>query len=147
MSQLYENLANLPAESVTVVLETCFSGVSEGGAVVQDISPAVLSVENPVMAMEDGLVFTAGAADQVSTWYSEKQHGLFTYYFLNGLRGKADANGDQTVTAKEMESYLTENVPYRAQRMHSRNQKPQVVGQDKDRVLVQYQGPLPSKGR
>jgi WD40 repeat protein len=141
VNQLYENLGALPTESITVVLEACFSGVSESGAVVQDISPAVLSVENPVMAMEDGLAFTAGAADQVSTWYDEKQHGLFTYYFLKGLRGNADANEDEAVTAQEMEAYLGEKVPYRAQRMHSRKQTPQVVGSDKERVLVQYTTP------
>lgn len=144
VNQLYENLAQLPAESVTVVLEACFSGTSESGAVVSDISPAVLSVENPVMGMENGLAFTAGAADQVSTWYNEKGHGLFTYYFLNGLRGEADANDDEAVTVKEMESYLNENVPYRAQRMHSRNQTPQVIGQDKDRVLVRYGDSAPA---
>jgi uncharacterized caspase-like protein len=145
VNQLYENLGALPSESVTVVLEACFSGVSESGAVIQDISPAVLSVENPVMAMENGLAFTAGAADQVSTWYNEKQHGLFTYYFLKGLRGNADTNGDGAVTARELEAYLTEKVPYRAQRMHSRKQTPQVIGQNRSRVLVRYDGTVPSQ--
>lgn len=143
VDQLYQNLGILPAASVTVVLEACFSGVSDGGAVVSDISPAVLNVENPIVGMEHGLAFTAGAADQVSTWYNEKRHGLFTYYFLNGLRGAADTNNDRSVTASEMESYLTNEVPYRAQRMHSRKQTPQVVGQNKERVLVQYEGPMP----
>lgn len=143
VDQLYENLSQVPAESVTVVMEACFSGVSDGGAVVQDISPAVLSVENPVMAMENGLAFTAGTADQVSTWYSEKKHGLFTYYFLKGLRGAADVDRDQTVTAGEMGTYLKEKVPYRAQRMHSRKQTPQVVGEVEGRVLVQYDGSAP----
>ncbi len=145
VDQLYENLSQVPAESVTVVMEACFSGVSEEGAVVQDISPAVLSVENPVMAMENGLAFTAGTAEQVSTWYNEKKHGLFTYYFLKGLRGAADANEDQAVTAEEMGSYLGEKVPYRAQRMHSRKQTPQVVGQVEGRVLVQYDESVPSQ--
>ncbi|MFB6272356.1 MAG: caspase domain-containing protein [Salinibacter sp.] len=75
LNQLYENLAQLPAESVSVVLEACFSGTSEGGAVVQNASPAVLSVENPVMGMKNGLAFTAGAADQVASWYPEKKKG------------------------------------------------------------------------
>ncbi|MFB6272355.1 MAG: PDZ domain-containing protein [Salinibacter sp.] len=71
---------------------------------------------------------------------SREEEGLFTYYFLNGLRGKADADANQAITAKEMKSYLTEKVPYRAQRMHSRKQTPQVVGQNLDRVLVRYDG-------
>jgi len=145
VDQLYENLSVLPAESVTVVLEACFSGTSEGGAVVSDISPAVLSVENPVMGLENGLAFSAGAADQVSTWYNEKKHGLFTYYFLNGLRGEADADGNRAITAKELEAYLSEKVPYRARRMHNREQTPQVVGRAKDRVLVRYEESMPTE--
>ncbi len=60
INQLYENLATLPAESVTVVLVACFSGVSEAEELVKDISPAVLSVENPILGMENGLAITAG---------------------------------------------------------------------------------------
>jgi len=144
LNQLYENLSKLPAQSVTVVTEACFSGTSEGGAVVQNASPAVLSVENPMLGMKNGLAFTAGAADQVASWYNEKKHGLFTYYFLNGLRGEADANSDKAVTAKEMKSYLMDKVPYRAQRLHSRKQTPQVVGQNLDRVLVRYGDSAPA---
>ncbi len=146
VSQLYENLSKVQAGSVTVLLESCFSGVSEGGAVVQEASPVKLSVENPVVAMENGLAFTAGAADQVASWYSEKKHGLFTYYFLRGLRGNADKNGDREVTAREIGEYLTGKVPYRAQRIHGREQTPQVTGQTKDRVLVRYkEGNLPAQ--
>ena len=43
------------------------------------------------------------------------------------------------VTAKEMKSYLNDKVPYRAQRMHSRKQTPQMFGQATDRVLVRYE--------
>lgn len=147
LHQLYENLAQIPAASVTVVLEACFSGVSEGGQVLPEISPAVLTVENPVMSMENGLAFTAGAADQVSSWYGEMGHGLFTYYFLAGLRGAADADGDRAVTAREMKAFLSDEVPYRARRMHNREQTPQVVGQNKDRELVRYEGKVPAQDR
>ena len=145
VDQLYENLAQLPAASVTVVLESCFSGVSEAGSVVQEVSPAVLSVENPMVGMENGLAITAGAADQVSSWYSEKKHGLFTYYFLKGLRGAADKNEDAAVTAREIDAYLTEEVPYQAARQHNRKQTPQVMGQDEDRVLVRYDNSVPAE--
>lgn len=136
--QLYENLGKIPAKSMTVVLDACFSGVAQDGPVVQRASPVELSVESPVMTMENGLAFTAGAADQIASWYPEKKHGLFTYFFLKGLRGEADQNGDQGVTAMEMEQYLTEKVPYRARRTFNREQIPQVVGTDKERVLAHY---------
>lgn len=147
-NQLYENLAKIPAKSTTVVVEACFSGTSEGGAVVQNVSPAILSIENPLIGMENALAFTAGAADQVSTWYNEKKHGLFTYYFLTGLRGAANTNGDREVTAREMETYLTEKVPYRARRLHNREQTPQIIGTAKEeRVLVRYEGPPPAESQ
>jgi len=134
--QLYENLAKVPAKSVTVMLEACFSGVSAGGTVLRRASPVELSVENPVLAMENGLALTAGAADQIASWYPLKKHGLFTYFFLKGLREPADRDGDRAITGAEMGQYLTEKVPYRARRMYNREQTPQVVGPAKDRVLV-----------
>lgn len=145
--QLYENLAKIPAQSVTVVVEACFSGTSEGGAVVQDVSPAVLNVENPLVGMKNTLAFTAGAADQVSTWYNEKKHGLFTYYFLKGLRGAANSDGNSSIAAQEMKTYLRNSVPYRARRMHNREQTPQVIGQNMDQVLVQYDGKMPAQSQ
>jgi len=42
--QLYENLSKVPAKSVTVLMEACFSGVSAGGAVLRRASPVELSV-------------------------------------------------------------------------------------------------------
>lgn len=147
LNQLYENLSKVPAQSVTVVLEACFSGTSAGGAVIQNASPAVLSVENPMLGMKKGLVFAAGAADQIASWYPEKRHGLFTYYFLKGLRGKADQDGNRAITAKEMEKYLKEKVPYWTRRMHNREQAPQVIGQNMDRVLVRYQESEPEPDR
>jgi hypothetical protein len=36
---------------------------------------------------------------------------VFTYYLLQGLQGKADANHDGVVTAGEIFSYLRQSVP------------------------------------
>jgi len=38
-------------------------------------------------------------------------HGVFTYYLLQGLAGKADANHDGVVTAGELFAYLKQSVP------------------------------------
>ena len=134
---LYENLAQVRARSITVVLEACFSGLSEGGTLVRGASPgALLRIENPVLALDNAVVFAAAAATQVSSWYEEQQHGLFTYFFLKGLQGEADQNRDQQVTAGEMNLYLTENVPYVARRLRGREQSPQMIGRDPNKVLL-----------
>jgi uncharacterized caspase-like protein len=38
-------------------------------------------------------------------------HGVFTYFLLQGLGGKADANHDGVVTAGELFNYLRQSVP------------------------------------
>jgi Caspase domain len=38
-------------------------------------------------------------------------HGVFTYFLLQGLQGKADANHDGIVTAGELFTYLKQSVP------------------------------------
>lgn len=145
VNQMYKNLSKVTSGPITVVIDACFSGQSQGGALVKNASPALLTVENPIMGMKNGLVLTASKADQISSWYPEKQHGLFTYYFLNafqtgeeGTDMLADQDGNGAITGSEMGTYLSEHVTEQARRMYGRTQNPQIMGQDKDRVLVRY---------
>ena len=136
VEQLYANLAKLPAKSITVVVDACFSGFSNQGALIKNISPAMLVVENPVMNDEKMWVFSAARNNQVSSWYPEMKHGLFTYFFLKGLQGNADQNQDRTISSGEMRQYLEENVPYMARRLNGRDQNPQAMGRNPGQVLV-----------
>jgi hypothetical protein len=127
---LYDNLAKLGAKSVTVVLDTCFSGMSPtGGFLVKGIS-AVSRTPSKVDTSGNILRITSSGDNQVSTWYPEMKHGLFTYYYLKGLRGEADANRDGKITAAEMRVWLEEHVPYWANRLNGKQQKPEVKGDD-----------------
>ena len=136
VSEFYSQIGKLPARSITIVLDACFSGSTPKGLLFKGVSPALLKVKNPVAAMQNGIVFSSSTENQLSNWYPEKKHGLFTYFFLKGLQGAADANSDKQITADEMQKYLNENVPDKA-REQNREQTPQMVG-DKDRVVVKY---------
>jgi len=61
---------------------------------------------------ESVCVLSAAAASQYSQegerWGGG--HGVFTYYLLQGLHGKADSNGDGTVTVGELTPYVSEQV-------------------------------------
>jgi len=131
----FENLARVPAKSFTIVLDSCFSGNSGKGMILKDISPAMVKVRSDYAAPKNALLLTSAAFDQVSTWYPEKRHSLYTYYFLKGVRGGADANGDGTVTAGELKAYLSENVPYMSRRLAGLEQNPVVTG-DESQVVV-----------
>lgn len=136
--EFYERLSKLSARSVTVVLDACFSGSTPKGMLLKQVSPVFVSVEEPAMLLENGIVFASSTGQQLSNWYPEKKHGLFTYYFLKGLRGEADKDGDKQVTVGEMEEYLSSQVPDQARYLNNREQTPQVMGRDKQRVVVRY---------
>jgi hypothetical protein len=138
VSEFYSRLAALDVRTITVVIDACFSGSSEKGMLLKGISPIFINVENATSGLKNGLVFTSSSGQQIASWYAEKQHGLFTYYFLKGWRGDADSNQDRQITADEMNKYLLVNVPDQARYLNNREQTPQMVGQDRQRVLVRY---------
>lgn len=127
---LYANLAKVPAESVSVVLEACFSGISPAGTVVPNASPVNIKAKIPQVPA-NMTVITAGAADQMASWEQDRSHGLFTKHFLLGQGGEADkapyGNGDGTVGLDELRRYLDDKVTYLARRYYGREQNVQIV--------------------
>lgn len=131
-------IAGLRARSVTVVIDACFSGsAGDGRMLIQKASPGMLIVNNPLQAGSNSVFFCSSESRQISNWYPEKKHGLFTYYFLSGLQGRADADKDGLVTVKEMEKYLSANVPRQARTLFNRNQTPECRG-DKSAVIAAF---------
>ena len=130
LSTLYRNLGALPAVSVTVTLEACFSGASQAGTVIPNASPVYLKAEVPPVPPRV-TVIAAGAANQIASWEKDKSHGLFTKYFLKGMAGEADAgpygNGDGRVGFTELNAYLKETLTYYARRYYGRDQTAQIV--------------------
>ncbi len=137
LDKLYKNLHLLKAKSVTVILDACFSGQSrEEEMMLADARPVGISIESP-LAYGDITVLAAASGRQISSGYPEQRHGLFSYFFLKGLKGMADANGDRKIIVGELFNYLKANVPRLAGRM-DREQTPQLLSRDKGRVLVEY---------
>ncbi len=127
LTTLYDNLAKIDAKSITVVIDACFSGGTNNGMIINNASPIFFTVENPIVTKESSLILTACSSNEIASWYPEKKHSIFTYFFLKGLSNLADLNGDNNIEFKEMKDYLTENVPYFAKRIHSRNQNPTIL--------------------
>ena len=142
MATLYGNLAKLPARKITVVTDACFSGqTGTGKMIIKGASPLAVSAKIPVAAAGRGNgkmnVFNASRDTEMASWYTQKGHGMFTFYFLLGLSGAADKDGDKTITAGEMDEYLQQTVPYRTRRMYHRSQTPMFIG-NKDDVIAAY---------
>jgi hypothetical protein len=143
LDTFYENLAKLEARNITVVIDACFSGGSSPGKLlIHNASPVGIVVNNPAIAREDTVVLASSKGNQISSWYEEKGHSLFTYFFLKALGGSADKNKDDKLTFAEIYDFVSdraEGVPYWARRLHGgRVQTPDMQGINKDRVLVRY---------
>ncbi|WP_281613737.1 caspase family protein [Flammeovirga sp. SubArs3] len=128
LSTFYENLGQVPYKSLTVVIDACFSGSSDGGMLLKSISPVFIKTENKVLKDDKAVIFSSAASEQVSSWYDENYHSMFTYFFLKGLQGAADKNKDKKITVEEMKNYLSSEVSYMARRLHNRTQTPETIG-------------------
>ncbi|MCH7487850.1 MAG: caspase family protein, partial [Proteobacteria bacterium] len=130
LSTLYANLSKLPAESVTVVIEACFSGASQGGSVISNASPVFLKAKAAAVPANI-TVIAAGGANQMASWEEDKSHGLFTKYFLKGMSGEADkkpyGDGDGRVGYGELDAYLKDTLTYYARRYYGRDQTARIV--------------------
>jgi hypothetical protein len=128
LSRLYSNLEKLPAISITVILEACFSGSAQAGTLISKASGLHVSPKIPDVPSKI-TVITAGAADQIASWEQDDSNSLFTKYFLTGLSGVADrrpyGNLDRKVSWQELKSYLEGTMTYFARRYYGRNQRAQ----------------------
>ena len=138
VNDLYGLLNDIDTKSTTVLIDACFSGSSDEGMILKDISPVFIEVNESSLITDNSTVMTSAAGDQVSSWYRDKKHSLFTYYFLKAIQGEGDLNKDKKLTFAEIESYIDENVPYQARRINGRDQTPQLDSTDKERVFIQY---------
>ncbi|MGY6587983.1 MAG: caspase family protein [Wenzhouxiangella sp.] len=126
----YRNLDAMGARRVTVVLDTCFSGRSHDGWLFQNISPALVDIQVEDTQSPGISVFTSASDDQVSAWHEAQEHSLFTYYFMRGMSGEADLDGDGVIRYEEMAQYLTDRVPHSAARIAGIRQHPSFQGSD-----------------
>lgn len=139
LDEFCAELGEIKARSTTVVIDACFSGTSEAGMLLGEASPIFISVEDPAASLQNGVVLTSSSGAQISSWYPDRRHSLYTYYFLKGLQGAADQDGDRSLTVGELQTYLEEQVPYMARRLHNRQQTPAVTPGREARVLVRYE--------
>ena len=139
VDQLYANLGHVQARSFIIAFDACFSGASDKGSLIKGASPALLRSEPPSIKLQNALIFAAAAKNQIASWDTESEHGLFTTYLLRGLQGAADADSNRAISAEELQAYLAENVTMVARRK-SREQTPEFVAGKGSIVLTRYDG-------
>ena len=130
--ELFKDIKQANPRSITVFLDTCYSGVTRNEEMLIAGRPIVVKVKE--QAVPEGFtLFSAASNDQISRPLEEAKHGMFSYFLMKGMEGDADANNDNKITARELHAYVEQNVVQQS----SGSQTPELQG-DKDRVLVQF---------
>ncbi len=108
-------ISAIPAARVVVVLDACHA---DGALFLKD--------ENEEKALRFGfnspgleklasgsgrVVFSSCKDSETSRTYSEKNHSLFTYFLLEGLRGAAQDRGDGLIRVLDLFHYVADEVP------------------------------------
>ncbi len=130
--ELFENIASANPKTVTVFLDTCYSGSTRGKEML--IASRPIAITPTKKSLPKGFtVFTAAAGDQTAKPLVEVQHGLFSYFLMKGMEGGADTNKDKKITAKELHKFIKKNVIKNS----NGSQVPELQGDD-DRIIIKF---------
>ena len=109
LQDLYKAVNKLTIKEAVIILDACFSG--EGRSVLAMGKRPLVPVKlTKMIAKPKFVVLSAADAEQTSNDYENKRHGLFTYYLLKGLRGKADNDNNGWIELGELYDYVKKNV-------------------------------------
>lgn len=112
------------AQIRVLVIDSCRSGSVtrvKGG---KPAAPLALASGIDEMPGEGLIVLTASTAGEDAQESDQLAGSFFTHYLLSGLRGAADADGDQIVTVAEAFSYTREHTILASSRTLSGTQHP-----------------------
>ena len=106
--EFIEGIDNLKSQKVITILDSCHSGgVSRAGKGIGDFLPSDFYTE--FEASEGKVTLASCKGNEQSFEWPDKQHGVFTYYLIEGLKGAANKD-DQAVTFSEVAQYVEQNV-------------------------------------
>ncbi|MGA8808886.1 MAG: caspase family protein [Thermoanaerobaculia bacterium] len=116
MDELTRILQRLKAERVALIIDSCFSGAA-GGRTLFNPNVGVRSTLNDneflsrmVSAGKGRVILTASGSTEPAQEWEDKQHGIFTYYLLQGLTGDADYDGDGNIDSDEIYNFVSQMV-------------------------------------
>jgi uncharacterized caspase-like protein len=113
MSEVSRIFNRIRSERLIFIADACYSGASGGRTISltgirANISEAFL---DRIASGRGRIILTASGANEVSGEDDELKHGVFTFFLLEGLRGKADTDRDEIITVDEVYRYVSRRVP------------------------------------
>ncbi len=131
MDEIQRIFSRIQSERVVLLLDTCYSGTAGGRTFArQQLRSSNLNDHflDRLTRSKGCVIITAAGPNEVALETSELGHGVFTYYLLEGLSGKADRDGDGIVTVSELYEYVEQQVDRKARAAGGR-QRPLMKGE------------------
>jgi hypothetical protein len=136
-TEIFDAIVKLKPKSVTMFLDTCYSGVSrDEEMLLASARPIRIVADEQKNIPKNFTIFTASKLDQISSGLKEAKHGIFSYFLMKGLEGKADSDNDKKITNGELLAYMDINISQKALEL-GRQQNPSLAG-NPDQVLMRY---------
>ena len=110
LKRVDEMFAQSAAKVQVMVLDACHSGVRRDKSGLGRTAGFGREIEARIAQSEGRVMLSSCGVDQSSFEYPEKKHGVYTYYMLEALQGKADRDKDSFVTVSEAHDYVYKNV-------------------------------------
>jgi hypothetical protein len=89
--EIFDLIISLKPRSVTIFLDTCYSGVSrDEQMLLASARPLRVIADDDEKLPDNFTIFSASENDQISSGLESAKHGIFSYYLMKGLEGKAD---------------------------------------------------------
>ena len=106
LDNLYAALGSVPAKTVTIFIDACFSGTTRGDGKEMLVSAKGVAIKaRSSMPQGNMVVFSAAQGDQTAYPFYKEQHGRFTYFLLEKLQ---ETKGD--VTLHELFEHIYQGV-------------------------------------
>lgn len=118
LKKLYSNLSAMGADNIMAFLDACFSGATREGGMLAEARGVALKPK-PVSAEGNMFVLSAASEQETALPFTEKNHGLFTYFLLKKLQ---DSKGN--VSLKELSEYVEDNVKKNSLAVNKKLQTP-----------------------
>ena len=127
LEALYNALGALPARSIMVFLDACFSGTRRDGKML--LSARGVAIKAKKTAPKGNMVvYSATQGDETAYPYQSQQHGMFTYYILKKIQ-----QSKGKLSMGELTDYVTQEVKRQSIVTNGKLQTPTVSLSDSER--------------
>lgn len=120
LSEFYKELGEVSAKSSIVFMDACFSGAMRGDGMLASARGIALKAKQAAPA-SNMVVISAATGDETAWPYTEKNHGLFTYFLLKKLQSTKG-----NISLGNLTTYIKDEVGKHSIVVNSKRQTPTV---------------------